>query len=92
MQSKIAELPQDTFVRFYTGIIDKNGETKDSISSSSTPFILFQTNSSEQFTLEKELGKNGDILKLSLKENGKLDEDKINTWFDKLLNFYNIQN
>lgn len=91
IQKAIEYLPQDTFVRLNTGIIDRKGAKADEILGF-VPFLSFETKSiNEQIELYHQLGKAGDNLQLSLNEAGKLNTDEIDNWFDNLLHFFHKQ-
>lgn len=87
----IETLPEDTFVRLHTGVIDGENKREDEILDF-TPFLSFETKSiNEQINIAKELGANGDTLELRLNDLGNLDKKSINNWFENLFEFYSQQ-
>ena len=90
VQNLMEYLPQDTFVRLHTGIIDRHGKKEDEILDF-MPFVSFETPSiNEQINISREL--NGkDALELSLNDMDVLDKKPIIGFFANLINFYNTQ-
>ena len=88
VQAYMEYLPEDTFVRLHTGIIDREGQKEDDILDFQ-PFLSFETKSiNEQINISRYLGDNGDVLELNLNGLGNLDKKSINNWFENLLEFY----
>jgi hypothetical protein len=88
IQQRIESLPEHSYVRLNTGVYDGKSERKDNILGF-TPFLSFEPTQIEQFgKFNKQYGKNSDILKLSLKQDGELSTDSIDNCFTKLLDFY----
>jgi len=87
IQKYLEYLPEDTFVRLHTGIIDRNGKKEDEILDFN-PFLSFETSSiNEQINLSRALN-GGDTLELSLNQMGALDKKSIMDWFEELIEFY----
>ena len=91
IEKYLAYLPEDTFIRLHTGVVDRGGEKADEILDFN-PFLSFETSSiNKQIAITKELGKDGDILELSLNKLGKLNTSEIENWLNKLLMFYYVK-
>ena len=87
-QSYIKQLPQDSFVRLNTGVLDGEEKTDDKILNY-TPFIAYQTKTiGEQAKVTQKLGAQGDRLELSLDKDNKLDTKKVDNWFENLIGYY----
>ena len=87
VQKCIKNLPKDAFVRLHTGILDGNNKKEDKVLGF-VPYVAFETKTvTEQFALSKELNE-GDRLKLSLDEEGHLNTQQINDWFQAITNYY----
>ena len=83
----IETLPEDTFVRLHTGVIDGENKREDKILDF-TPFLSFETKSiNEQINITRALN-GGDTLELSLNQMGVLDKKPIINFFENLVEFY----
>ena len=90
IQNYIEHLPEDTFVRLHTSILDGENERDDKILDF-MPFVSFETKSlNEQINISRELD-GGDTLELSLNGFGVLNKKPINEFFENLLEFYTCQ-
>lgn len=88
IQKSIKLLPEDSFVRLNTGVYDGEGKRKDDILGF-TPFLSFEPRQIQQSgEFNNRYGKNSDILKLSLEQDGELSTYQIDNWFTNLLDFY----
>lgn len=87
VQKCISELPEGTFVRLHTGVLDGQDKKEDKILGF-TPFVSFEAKTiNEQFEMHKRLN-GGDSLKLSLDEQGDLNRNEINQWFNTIIDYY----
>lgn len=87
IQNYIEHLPEDTFVRLHTGVVDGENKRKDEILEF-MPFVSFETKSiNEQINISRELD-GGDTLELSLNDFGVLNKKPINEFFENLIEFY----
>ena len=87
IQNYMEYLPDDTFVRLHTGIVDGESQRKDEILDFN-PYLSFETKSiNEQINIARTLD-GGDTLELKLNEFGVLDKKPIINWFENLIEFY----
>ena len=87
IQNCIAQLPEDTFVRLHTGVLDGENKKEDKVLGF-VPFVSFETRTvNEQLAVAKKLN-GGDLLKFSLDETGNLNKQEINKWFASILNYF----
>ena len=87
VQKCIAELPEDTFVRLHTGVLDGENKKEDKVLGFA-PYASFETRTiNEQHKIAKKLD-GQDNLKLRLDESGNLDKQQINDWLHAISKFY----
>ena len=87
IQEKISQLPKDTFVRFHTAILDRGGKKEEFLNFA--PSLTFETsNPADYMAIKKKYGDEFCSLELSLNQEGMLDKNKINCWFDNIIDYY----
>ena len=88
VQDYLDWIPEDTFVRLHTGVLDGEGKRKDEFLDFN-PYLSFETNNiNEQIQFSKNNLGVTDTLELTLNEFGVLDKKKINNWFEGIIEFY----
>ena len=84
MQEKISKLPENSFVRYYTSVLEKSNGQNEFLSK---PSLVFDT-ADKKMTAFKLKYPDKNCLDLSLDDEGKLNKKEINNWFDLLLGFF----